>query len=95
MMMYRFAQSIINSGEVNIPQGALNDGSVRSALQLIFGFAGSLAVLIIVVAGLRYVTSTGDPKSAAKSRSAIIFAVVGLVISAIAYSIVTFVVGRL
>lgn len=94
MNFIRFAQTI-QQGEVKLPTGNLTNNSVRSGLQLVFGFAGSLAVLIIVVAGLRYVSSAGDPKGAAKARSAVIFAVVGLVISAVAFSIVTFVIGKL
>lgn len=86
---------LINSGDLNIPQANLTNTRLQSVLSVIFGFTGSLAVLIIVVSALRYVASAGDPKGAAKARNATIFAVVGLVISAIAFSIVTFVIGKL
>lgn len=95
MILKKLAQVVIDGGDLGLPQSNFENRDVQNGLQIVFGFAGSLAVLIIVIAGLRYVVSAGDPKAAAKARSAIIFAVAGLVISAIAFSIVTFVIGRL
>ena len=81
--LHLLAQFITNS-ELNIPQGGLTNSRVRTSLSIIFGIAGSLSVLVIVVAGLRYVAAAGDPKGAAKAKNAVIFAVVGLMVSAIA-----------
>ncbi|MCW1908708.1 MAG: hypothetical protein KIH63_005205 [Candidatus Saccharibacteria bacterium] len=95
MNIHHLLAQLITESELNIPKGGLTNSRVRTSLSVIFGIAGSLAVLVIVVAGLRYVAAAGDPKGAAKARNAIIFAVVGLVVSAIAFSIVTFVIGKL
>lgn len=87
--------ALIDNSQLNLPQGNLTNNSVQNFLQIVFGFGGGLALLVIVVAGLRYVLSQGDPGGVAKSRSAIIYAVIGLVVCAIAFSIVTFVLDRL
>lgn len=66
-----------------------------SVISLLLFIAGSAAVLVIVVGGIRYITSDGDPGAASKAKNTIIFALVGLVIAIMSYSIVNFVIGRI
>jgi len=68
------------------PNGAL----MRVSL-IISILGGIVAVIILLVASLMFVTSNGDPQKAASARSAVIGAVIGLVIIATAESIVIFV----
>jgi hypothetical protein len=60
-----------------------------------FVILGALAVLFIVLAGLRMITSGDNPTKVAESRRQIIFAALGLVVIATAGTIVHFVLGRL
>lgn len=85
----------VTSGDIEIPKANLTQGSVESALQIAFGLGGAIALIIITIAGLRYVVSAGDPASATKARNAIIYALIGLVVCLTAFSIITFVLGRL
>jgi hypothetical protein len=65
-------------------------------VSLVLGTIGGIAaVIIIIVAGLSYVTANGDASKAASARSAIIGAIVGLVVIAGAEGIVIFVVHRI
>jgi hypothetical protein len=89
------AQITISNSDVNIPQGDLGTSQIRTILRIAFGMGGALAMLIIVVAGLRFVTSQGDPAAVTRSRQAVIYAVVGLVVCAMGFSIVTFVIGHI
>ena len=57
--------------------------------------AGSIAVIVIIIGGLNYITSTGDAARIAKAKNTIIYAVVGVVVAILAYAIVNFVIGRL
>jgi hypothetical protein len=50
---------------------------------------------MIIVGGLRYVTSGGDASSTKAARDTILYAVVGLVIAVMAFAIVNFVLGAL
>ena len=59
--------------------------------QYIFGTLGAIAVLVIVIAGLRLILSNGDPQTVARSRNTIIYAAVGLAIAVSAEVIVTYV----
>lgn len=71
------------------------NGVLKKVSLVIAFIAGVAAVIIILIAGLMYVTAGGDPQKAATARSAIIGAVVGLIIVAASESIVIFVINKL
>lgn len=68
-------------------------GRLQTVLTIVFGITGAIALLIITLAGFHYVLSQGNPQEIAKSKNAIIYAGVGLIISVLAISIVNFVVS--
>jgi hypothetical protein len=70
-------------------------GALRKVSLIIATIAGVAAVIIIIIGGLQYITSGGDPQKAAGARNAIIGAAVGLVIIVAAESIIVFVVSKL
>lgn len=57
--------------------------------------AGLSAIIVIVLAGMKYVTAGGDAAKAKSAQGTIVFALIGLVIIALAASIINFVLGRL
>lgn len=61
---------------------------------LIF-LGGAVAVIMILIGGLRYITSNGDSKSAAAGKDTILYAVIGLIVAIAAYAIVKFVVDNI
>jgi hypothetical protein len=93
--MYIIAQSVISSDKVNIPQKSIDSSSVESVLRIVFGVLGAIALIIIIIAGIKFMTSQGNPDALTKARNTIIYAAVGLAVAVGAFSIVTFVVGRL
>jgi len=93
-LLARFA-AITENQVNNLPKPDLTSNTVQHALQLFFGIAGATAFLIIVLQGFRYVLSRGDANAVKSAKEAIIYAVIGLVITMTGYGIVTFVVGRL
>ncbi|MCL2280470.1 pilin [Candidatus Saccharibacteria bacterium] len=52
---------------------------------------GILCVVMIIFAGIRYVTSTGDKNKVDAAKNTIVYAVVGLVVAIIAYALVNWV----
>ena len=68
--------------------------TIHTAANIIALIAGIAAVIIIILAGLNLVTSAGNSEAATKSRKRITSALIGLVIIAVAWSLVTFVVNR-
>ncbi|MBI3494824.1 hypothetical protein HY004_02475 [Candidatus Saccharibacteria bacterium] len=64
---------------------------IKNIINLLIYIAGIIAVIIIVIAGMRFVTSNGDSGATSKARNEIIYAVVGLVIAIMAYALVNFI----
>ena len=56
---------------------------------------GSISVLVIIVGGIRYVTSGGDQAGITAAKNTILYAVIGVVVALMAYSIVHFVVSNI
>ena len=52
---------------------------------------GAVAVLMIIIGGLRYVTSNGEPAQLTSAKNTILYAAIGLVVAAMANAIVNFV----
>lgn len=77
-----------------LPKIKADTPGLQSILSITFGIVAAIAVLIIVIAGFKYVTSTGKSENAARARETIIYAVVGLVISLSAEAIVAFVLSK-
>jgi hypothetical protein len=75
----------------SIPQAAANNGQLNNILNIAFNILGGLALLMIVISGLRYVVSAGDSQKAKQAREGIIFALVGLAIAVTAKAIITFI----
>ena len=82
------------SYSTGIPKVNAGTSELQSILSITFGIVAAIAVLIIVIAGFKYVTSTGKSENAARARETIIYAVVGLVISLSAEAIVAFVLSK-
>lgn len=90
-MIQIFAQLLPS---VPVPQGWLNKQILHDVLQVVFGIAGGIALLIIARAALNYTTSQGEPQEIEKAKNAILYAIAGLIISIISFSIVSFVLGK-
>lgn len=65
--------------------------NLKGLLQMI---AGGVAVLVIVVNGVKWIGSSDDPGARKQAKEGIVHAVVGLVIVLIAVEIVTMVYGN-
>lgn len=65
------------------------------AINLVAVIAGLIAVIFIIVGGLQFIFSAGDPSKAEAARNTIIYAVVGLLVIGVARAIIGFVISRL
>ena len=88
-----FAQ--INENDINVPKASLNNSTIANVLHVVFGFAGAIAFLMIVIGALQYVLSEGKPEATAKAKDTILYALVGLVVCILAFAIVGFVFNRI
>lgn len=74
------------------PQPTLAD-RIRTIVNVLLYLLGAIAVVMIVVGGVRYVTSGGEGQAISGAKNTILYAVVGLVVAILAYAIVNFVVS--
>jgi cytochrome bd-type quinol oxidase subunit 2 len=66
-----------------------------TAMNRLFVWSGIIAVIMIVVGGIQYTTSNGNPAQAQKAKQTITYAAIGLAITVFAVAIVNLVVGAL
>lgn len=64
---------------------------IANVVNILSALVGVVAVVMIVVGGLKFITSGGDSSKTASARSTILYALIGLVIVALAQIIVHFV----
>jgi hypothetical protein len=70
-------------------------GLIMKIINILAFVAGLAAVIIIILAALRFVTSGGSSEDVAGARRTLIYALVGLVILILARTLVAFTLGRI
>lgn len=86
-------QSTSNPGITNPlfgPGSILN--KVINLLSLIVGIA---SVFVIMIGGVKFMTSSGDPAGVSSARNTILYAIIALLITILAQIIVRFIISRL
>lgn len=78
--------------------GSTQSRDVSSYLANIVSFllmvVGVLSVVMIIVAAIRITTSAGDSNKLTSGKNTLLYAIIGLAVSALAFAIVNFVVGE-
>jgi len=76
-------------------KGLFDNGNLFQAISnTLIIVIGAVSVLMIIIGGLRYVLSAGDPKATAGAKDTILYAVIGVVVAIMAFAILHFVVGQ-
>lgn len=72
-------------------QPTLEQG-IKDVVNVLLFILGAIAVIMIIIGGLRYVLSNGDSGAITSAKNTILYAVIGLVVAILAYAIVNFVI---
>lgn len=72
------------------PDVSVKDG-VPAVLNIVFTLAGLLSVVFIIVGGVKYTLSGGDSAGLKSAKETITYAIVGLVVTLLAFGVVRFV----
>jgi cytochrome bd-type quinol oxidase subunit 2 len=87
--------SVDNTTGCDISQGTTGINTIITNIVNIFSIiVGIVSVIMIIYGGFRYVTSGGDSGNVSSAKNTIIYAVVGLVVVALAQFIVQFVLDK-
>lgn len=74
-------------------QGDEAGSMIKIVINVLLMVLGMISVIMVVIGGIRYTTSNGDSSSLKAAKETIIYAVVGLIIAIMSYTIVNFVVS--
>lgn len=90
------AKSQITDSLNNVNDGNSTDlgGGIKTAINMLLFIIGAISVIVIIIGGIKYVVSNGDSGAIQSAKNTIMYAVIGLLVAILAYSIVNFVVGQ-
>ncbi len=75
-----------------MPTELIGDNGVFSRItNTVLLIVGLISVIMLVYGGLRYILSGGDSKKVTDAKNTVLYAIIGLIISLLAYAIVHFV----
>lgn len=69
--------------------------TINVAVKIMSILVGIFAVIMIIIGGLTMATAAGNSEKLAKARARVIYSLVALVVAALAWTIVTFIVNRI
>jgi hypothetical protein len=70
------------------------DGTFGTITNVLLYVVGAIAVIMIVIGGLRYVLSGGNSEQVTAAKNTILYAVIGIIIAILAYAIIRFVISN-
>ena len=71
------------------------DGVFTQVTNTVLYVVGIVSVVMLIYGGLRYVISGGDSKKVTDAKNTILYAIIGLIISILAFAIVNFVINAI
>ncbi len=74
--------------------GPTVDSVVKLVINVLSLIVGIAAVIMIIIGGFKYITSSGDASNITSAKNTILYAVIGLVVVALAQVIVVFVLNK-
>ena len=83
-----------NTSAVCAAKGDSAANIMKNVINTLLVVLGMIAVLMIVIGGIRYTTSAGDSSATKAAKDTVLYSVVGLVIAIMSFAIVNFVVSR-
>lgn len=68
---------------------------IANVANILLFIVGAIAVIMIIISGIRYVVSQGDSGAVKSAKDTILYSVIGLVVAIFAYAIVNFVIENI
>lgn len=94
-MDFKFLAGSIHNQVNDINNGEKLQDGVKAGINIVLGVIGAVAVIVIIVGAVHYLTSQGDPNKVSTGKKTIIGGVVGLIIVLLSFAIVNFVLNSL
>lgn len=86
-----------NTNNTQIPDEVGDTGttlvdSVTGIINAVIGALGIVCVVVMIIGGVNYMTSSGDAGKVKKAKDTILYGLIGLVVCVLAFAIVNFVI---
>ena len=92
--MMRFVAGVLGSPDsLGIPTNSASADALGNILNTVYFFAGAIAILMLVLAGINYANSGGDTNKLTKAKNTILGTVIGIIIILSAFLIPNFVIS--
>jgi len=90
------AQAVSINWNINTGLGSAElTATIGSIIQIIIGFLGVIAIIIVLIGGFQWMTAAGNEEKVAQAKKLLGAGVIGLVIILAAYAITQFVITSL
>jgi cytochrome c biogenesis protein CcdA len=97
-VLIRFAvdtSSKIDPNSIGVPKVDFTKNVLADVFSATLVFVGGMAVLFLLIGAARYVTANGEQAKVTQAKNTILYAIIGVFISSLGFTIVQFVAGRL
>jgi cytochrome bd-type quinol oxidase subunit 2 len=87
-----------STGSCNTNDTAATDkinGMIKLVINIFSLVVGVVSIIMIIIGGLKYITSAGDSGNVTSAKNTILYAIIGLVVVALSQFIVRFVLTKL
>lgn len=68
------------------------NGIFKTITDVLLFIIGAISVIMLIIGGIRYTTSNGDSAAITTAKNTILYAVIGIIVSLLAYALVNFVI---
>lgn len=65
---------------------------IKSIVNILLYLVGVIAVIMIIIGGIKYVTSNGDSSAVTSAKNTIMYAIIGVVVAILAFAIVNWII---
>ena len=86
---------VINGLDTYIPKVDAGHATVGTIFNALYAITGLLAIIFIMLGAFRYAAAGGDPSSITKAKNSILYAVIGLVVTLLAFAITNLLLGSI
>lgn len=71
-----------------------NEGMFKRITDVMLFITGAVSVIMLIIGGIRYVVSNGDAGAVTSAKNTILYAIIGIIVTILAYAVVNFVIAQ-
>lgn len=83
----------LNPSDFSLPNVQLNQANIQGILSTTFLVIGGLSILFLIIGAIGYIISNGDQGKIKQAKNTLLYAIIGIIVSTMAFAIVQFAVG--